>query len=63
MPNNWDAINEVRKIRDKIGAKAGITQKEAEKMVLKSKKIKALIGKSEIKKIVFIPNKLINIVI
>jgi leucyl-tRNA synthetase len=51
------------KVRDKIEAKSGITQREAEKMVLKSEKIKALIGKSEVKKMVFIPDKLINIVI
>jgi len=37
--------------------------KEAEKIVLKSEKIKALVGKTEVKKIVFVPNKLINIVI
>jgi len=51
------------KVRDKIDADFGITQKEAEKLVLKSEKIKALVGKSEIKKLVFVPNKLINIVI
>jgi len=51
------------KVRDKIEAKSGLVQKEAEKLVLKSEKIKVLIGKSEVKKIVFVPNKLINIVI
>jgi len=51
------------KVRDKIEAKADIEQKEAEKLVMKSEKIKALIGESEVKKIVFIPDKLINIVI
>jgi len=51
------------KLRDKIEAKSGITQKEAEKLVLKSEKIKVLIGENEIKKIVFVPNKVINIVI
>ncbi|MFA6190535.1 MAG: leucine--tRNA ligase [Candidatus Staskawiczbacteria bacterium] len=51
------------KVRDKIEMKAGATQKEVEKLVLKSEKIKALIGDSEVKKIVFVPNKLINIVI
>ncbi|MCX6722247.1 MAG: leucine--tRNA ligase [Candidatus Staskawiczbacteria bacterium] len=51
------------KVRDKIEAKSGIEQKAAEKLVLKSEKIKALIGASEVKKIVFVPNKLINIVI
>ncbi len=51
------------KVRDKINAKAGLSQKEAEKIILKSEKIKILIGESEIKKIIFVPNKLINIVI
>jgi leucyl-tRNA synthetase len=51
------------KVRDKIEVNAGIEQKESEKLVMKSEKIKALVGKQEIKKIVFVPNKLINIVI
>ncbi len=51
------------KVRDKVEIKTGMTQKEVEKMVLKSEKMKALIGGAEVKKIVFVPNKLINIVI
>jgi len=51
------------KVRDKITAKAGLSQKEAEKIVLNLEKIKAFIGQAEVKKIVFVPNKLINIVI
>ena len=51
------------KVRDKIEAKSGITQKEAEKLVLKSEKIKSLLGENKIVKTIFIPNKLINIVI
>ncbi len=51
------------KVRDKIEAKAGISQKDAEKLVLKSEKIKAIIGKDKVKKMIFVPNKLINIVI
>jgi leucyl-tRNA synthetase len=51
------------KVRDKIEAKTGISQKEAEKIILQSEKIKALIGESEIKRFIFIPDKLINIVI
>jgi leucyl-tRNA synthetase len=51
------------KVRDKIETKAGLTQKDTEKLVLKSEKIKNLIGEAEIKKIVYVPNKLINIVI
>ena len=51
------------KLRDKIEMKSGISQKDAEKIVLKSEKIENLIGNTEIKKIIFVPNKLINIVI
>ena len=51
------------KVRDKIEVKFGLEQKEAEKLALKSEKIKALLGETEVKKIIFIPNKLINIVI
>jgi len=51
------------RVRDKIEVKSGIDQKSAEKLVLKSEKIKALVGKNKIQKTVFVPNKLINIVI
>ncbi len=51
------------KVRDKIEAKSGISQKEAEKLVMASDKIKAFLGEAEVKKIIFVPNKLINIVI
>jgi len=51
------------KVRDKIEAESGLTQKEAEKLVFKSEKIKALLGETKPQKIIFVPNKLINIVI
>lgn len=51
------------KLREKIETKFGISQKEAEKLVMANEKIKGLVGDSEIKKIVFVPNKIINIVI
>ncbi len=51
------------KVRDKIDAKAGLSQKEAEKLAVNSEKVKTLIGSSEIKKIIFVGGKLINIVI
>ena len=52
------------KIRDKIEVNAGISQKEAEKLVLSSQKVKSWItdGK-KIEKVIFVPDKLINIVI
>lgn len=51
------------KVRDKIATSANISQKQAEEMVFKSAKIKNLVGDSKIKKVIFVPNKLINIVI
>jgi leucyl-tRNA synthetase len=51
------------RVREKISAVFGISQKEAEKLVLNSERIKNLIGANEIKKTIFVPNKLINIVI
>jgi leucyl-tRNA synthetase len=51
------------KVRDKIETKTGISQKQAEKIALQSDKINKLIGKNKIKKIIFVPSKLINIVI
>jgi len=51
------------KVRDKIEMESGVEQAEVEKIVLVSEKIKALLNGAEIKKIIFVPNKLINIVI
>jgi len=51
------------KVRDKIEVEAGMDQKEIEKLVLKSEKIKALVGESKVQKTIYVPNKLINIVI
>jgi leucyl-tRNA synthetase len=50
------------KVRDKIEVESGINQKEAEKIILELEKIKNLISGAEIKKIIFVPNKLVNIV-
>ena len=51
------------KVRDKIEVPSGILQKEAEKLTLEREKVKTWIAGKEIKKVIFIPNKLINIVI
>ncbi len=52
------------KVRDKIEARAGISQIQVEKLAKESLKIKSWIKNfDEIKKIIFIPDKLINIVI
>ena len=51
------------KVRDKIEMKSGASQKEVERSMLKLDKIRDLMGKKKIKKLIFIPDKLINIVI
>ena len=51
------------KMRDKVEIPADLSQKEAEGLTLSQKKVKNLILGKEIKKIVFVPGKLINIVI
>ncbi len=51
------------KMRDKVLVSQNISQKEAEKLILTREKIKTFIGNQNIKKIIFVPNKLINIVI
>ncbi len=50
------------KFRDKIEVETGISQKEAERLTLGQERIKQLVSGKKIKKIIFIPNKLINIV-
>ncbi len=51
------------KVRDKIKVSADISEEEANAKALASKKIKKRINQKEIKKIIFIKGKLINIVI
>ena len=51
------------KVRDKIDVKTGIAQKEAEKLAFKSKKVQKWIGGKKIKKVIFLPSKLINFVV
>ncbi|MBI5306246.1 leucine--tRNA ligase [Candidatus Wolfebacteria bacterium] len=51
------------KFRDKIIAPIGVSKKEAENIALGQKKIKSEINGQKIKKIIFVPNKLINFVI
>lgn len=50
------------KVRDKIETKANIFQKEAEKHVLNSEKIKKWLEGEKVIKTIFVPGKLINIV-
>ena len=51
------------KVRDKIEVKADISEKEAKKLTLEREKVKRWIEGKEIKKVIFVPGKLINIVI
>ncbi|MEK7634603.1 MAG: leucine--tRNA ligase [Patescibacteria group bacterium] len=51
------------KVRDKVLVSQNIAQKEAEKLILSREKIKSFIANQSIKKIIFVPNKLINIVV
>ena len=50
------------KVREKIAAEAGISEEEAKKIALESKRIKKYLQGKEVKKIIFVPDKLINIV-
>jgi len=51
------------RVRDKVEVKADISEKEARDLTLSREKIKKRIGEKEIKKVIFVPGKLINIVI
>ena len=51
------------KVRDKIETKVEISEEEAKEVVLSREAVKKRIGGSKIKKIIFIPGRLINIVI
>jgi len=51
------------KVRDKIEVEAGISEEKAKKLALSQEKIKQWIANKEIKKIIFVPGKLVNIVV
>ncbi|TFG35207.1 MAG: leucine--tRNA ligase, partial [Parcubacteria group bacterium] len=51
------------KVRDRIEAAADISEKEAKKLAISREKIKTWLGDKEIKKVIFVSGKLINIVI
>ncbi len=60
----FDLVIQVNgKVRDKVSAPIDISQKEAEKAAMRQGKIKASLGSRKPKKIIFVPNRLINIVI
>ncbi len=51
------------KVRDRIEIAIDMNQKEVEELVLSAPKVKEWVGANSVKKIIFIPGKLINIVI
>jgi leucyl-tRNA synthetase len=51
------------KVRDKIEVEADISEEKAKELALSCEKIKKWIEGKEIKKVIFVPGKLINIVI
>lgn len=51
------------KVRDKIEISAGISQKEAEKTAIESEKVKKWLEDKQINKIIFVQDRLINIVL
>lgn len=51
------------KVRDRIKTAADIAEEEAKKLALGSEKAKASLGEKEIKKIVYVKGKLVNIVV
>jgi leucyl-tRNA synthetase len=51
------------KVRDKIEVEADISEEKTRDLAVSQKKIKNWVEGKEIKKVIFVPNKLINIVI
>ncbi len=51
------------KVRDKIQAPTGLSKEEAQKLATSSDKVKKYIEGKEIKRVIYVPNKLINIVV
>ncbi len=51
------------KVRDKVEIEAGLIRAEAEQLALSREKIRPWLGGRKIKRIVFVPDKLINIVV
>ncbi len=51
------------KVRDTIEVDAGISEADAKKLALSNEKIKNLLGSREPKKVIYVPKKLVNIVV
>ena len=64
VEKNFDLIVQINgKVKDKIKAPIDITQENAEKLVMKQEKIKQILNGQIPKKVIFVKNRLINIVI
>ncbi len=62
--DSYDLIVQVNgKVRDKFTVPINISQKEAERLTLSREKVKTILGGGQPKKIIFIPKRLINIVV
>ncbi|MFH1938183.1 MAG: leucine--tRNA ligase [Patescibacteria group bacterium] len=60
----WSLIIQINgKVRDKIEVKKGISEKEAKELALSQEKIKKWLENKKPKKIIYIPNRLINLVV
>ena len=60
----WSLIIQINgKVRDKIEVQKGISEKEAKELALSQEKIKKWLENKKPKKIIYIPNRLINLVV
>ena len=51
------------KVRDSVEVLAGIIREEAEKLALNREKIKNMVESANVKKVIYVPGRLVNIVI
>ncbi len=51
------------KVRDSMEVTAGIGREEAEKLALNSEKVKNAVGSAAVKKVIYVPGRLVNIVV
>ncbi len=60
----WQLIIQINgKVRDKIEVNQGISEKEVKELALSSDKIEKWLGNKKPKKVIYIPNRLVNLVI
>jgi len=62
--NTFDLVIQINgKLRDRVKAEISITQQQAEKLARASKKIQQFLIDKQIKKVIFVKDKLINLVV